>query len=537
MVLSRIFHDGENRIKLEFGFDREKILRLRQIVAARWSNTHKAWHVPYKKEVFEVIMREFPEASFVKDVGAELKVKPRPVILESVDTAVEQPKGVRLIATRRIINVFLPKNEADSEYIRSIAYCRWNRGLRCWVVPNFGKNLENLKNYFGDRLVSVEEVLSEVIEINKKKYERIKGELLTIKTAANRLELLCEYDVEVVRRLKQFPYLKFDKKSKSWSFPFNDKYVEDLRQIALAENKVFRYIEEERDEAKPIKSRVLKTRVCPDAYLQKLLEMRYSESTYKTYKQAFEEFINYFSEEENLEEISEEKIIGFIRYLVNERRISISVQNTTINAIKFYYEKVLGGKRSFYHIDRPRTEKTLPEVLNIEQTKAILTNTNNLKHRAVLTIIYSGGLRISEAINLKVKDIDSERMQIRIEQAKGKKDRYTILAAKTLEILRAYVKEYKPKKWLFEGQNGEQYSTTSIQMVFRQAKNQCGILKRVTVHTLRHSFATHLLENGTDLRYIQSLLGHSSSKTTEIYTHITTKGFDQIKSPIDDFDI
>ena len=151
--------------------------------------------------------------------------------------------------------------------------------------------------------------------------------------------------------------------------------------------------------------------------------------------------------------------------------------------------------------------------------------------------IYSGGLRISELINLKVKDIDSDRMQIRISQSKGKKDRYTLLSKKTLISLRLYFKEFKPKEWLFEGEGGGQYSDRSIQNILKSAVQKAGIKKRITVHTLRHSFATHLLESGTDLRYIQSLLGHTSSKTTEIYTHITTKGFDQIKNPMDKLEI
>jgi hypothetical protein len=152
-------------------------------------------------------------------------------------------------------------------------------------------------------------------------------------------------------------------------------------------------------------------------------------------------------------------------------------------------------------------------------------------------VIYSAGLRISECINLKIKDIDSNRMQIRIEQAKGKKDRYTLLSTKTLTFLRTYIKAYRPKVYLFEGQFGDQYSARSIQTIFQETVKKAGITKRVTVHSLRHSFATHLLENGTNLRYIQSLLGHSSSKTTEVYTHITTKGFDQLKSPMDGLDI
>ena len=176
-------------------------------------------------------------------------------------------------------------------------------------------------------------------------------------------------------------------------------------------------------------------------------------------------------------------------------------------------------------------------VLSEEEVVRILKNVENLKHKAILMMIYSAGLRISECVNLKIKDIDSVRMQVRVEQAKGKKDRYTLLSTKALIVLRQYFTKYKPKLYLFEGQFGEQYSARSIQAVFQEAVKKAGILKRVTVHSLRHSFATHMLENGTNLRYIQSLLGHSNSKTTEVYTHITTKGFEQLKSPMDGLDI
>ena len=197
----------------------------------------------------------------------------------------------------------------------------------------------------------------------------------------------------------------------------------------------------------------------------------------------------------------------------------------------------MGGQRKFYFIDRPNKEKTLPSVLSTQEVIDILKQTENIKHKAILMTIYSAGLRISESINLKFKDIDSDRMQIRVEQGKGKVDRYSLLSVRTLIILREYYKQYRPTVWLFEGvKKGEQYSTRSIQQVFQDAVHKAGITKDVSVHTLRHSFATHLLENGTDLRYIQSLLGHANLKTTEIYTHITTKGFDQIKSPMDTLD-
>jgi site-specific recombinase XerD len=190
-----------------------------------------------------------------------------------------------------------------------------------------------------------------------------------------------------------------------------------------------------------------------------------------------------------------------------------------------------------YTIDRPRKEKFLPEVLSEEEIAKIINATENLKYKAILMTIYSAGLRVSELTNLKIKDIDSSRMQIRVVQSKGKKDRYTLLGHKTLEILRKYITVSKPKEWLFEGKEGEPYAPRTIQEILKKSVDKVGLKKKISVHTLRHSFATHLLEAGTDIRYIQSLLGHSSGKTTEIYTHITTKGFDQIKSPLDNLKI
>jgi integrase/recombinase XerD len=238
-----------------------------------------------------------------------------------------------------------------------------------------------------------------------------------------------------------------------------------------------------------------------------------------------------------MDKIDESMITAFMRYLVTERKISISYQNQSINAIKFYYERVLGGHRKVYLVDRPREEKKLPIVLSEKEVADLLIATLNLKHKAILTLAYSAGLRLSEITSVKLTDIDSKRMQIRIEQGKGKKDRYTLLSPKLLNLLRIYFTKYKPLKYLFEGPDKSQYSGRSVQLILQKYAVLAGIKKKISVHSLRHSFATHLLENGTDLRYIQNLLGHESSKTTEIYTHVTTKGFDKIKSPLDNLDI
>ncbi|MDD3051023.1 MAG: tyrosine-type recombinase/integrase [Candidatus Cloacimonetes bacterium] len=205
--------------------------------------------------------------------------------------------------------------------------------------------------------------------------------------------------------------------------------------------------------------------------------------------------------------------------------------------VKFYYEKVLERPVEKYFVPRPRKEKKLPEVLSEEEVTKILKQISNLKHQCIIYLIYSAGLRLSEVVHLKIEDIHSDRKQIFIRSAKGNKDRYGILSETVLQLLRNYYKEYKPQLWLFEGQKREQYSRRSIQKIFKEALLLSGVKKNASIHTLRHSFATHLLEHGTDLRYIQELLGHKSSKTTEIYTHITASARGKIRSPLDNLEL
>ncbi len=273
-------------------------------------------------------------------------------------------------------------------------------------------------------------------------------------------------------------------------------------------------------------------RYCPEEYLQKLELKKYANNTVKTYVVCFEAFINYYKNYKLLE-INEDLIRQYLQKLIQEGK-SNSYLNQSINSIKFYYEIVLEMPNRFYSIERPRKENKLPKVISKEEVQAIINATNNIKHKCLLSLLYSAGLRRSELLNLKITDIDSKRMLIRVEASKGNKDRMTLLSKTTLKDLRIYFKEYKPQKWLFEGQDGNKYSPTSLVKIMKNACKKSGIKKEVTPHTFRHSFATHLLENGTDLRYIQSLLGHSSSKTTELYTHVAVNSFIGIKNPLDD---
>ena len=272
-------------------------------------------------------------------------------------------------------------------------------------------------------------------------------------------------------------------------------------------------------------------KLCPETFLDKLEIKRYSENTVKAYVNAFEDFINYYKDQD-LDTINDEDIRKYIQYLIQQNR-SDSYVNLAINSIKFYYEVVLNMPNRFYSIERPRKKDKLPKVISKDEVFRMIEHTTNLKHKCIISLLYSGGLRRSELLNLKPTDIESDRMLIRIEEAKGNKDRYTILSEKLLVNLRTYYKTFRPKNYLFESYKGTKYSTARVLKIVKTAAVRAGIIKNVTPHMLRHSFATHLLENCTDIRYIQELLGHNSTKTTEIYTHAAKTNFNSIKNPLD----
>ena len=272
-------------------------------------------------------------------------------------------------------------------------------------------------------------------------------------------------------------------------------------------------------------------RCCPEEYLLKLELKKYANSTVRTYVSFFEMFINHYKHKE-LNAIDESDIRAFLQKLIH-RNVSNSYLNQVINSIKFYYEVVLGMPNRFYEIERPRKESKLPKVISKEEIISIIENTNNIKHRCIVKLLYSSGLRRSELLNLKISDVDSKRMLVRVKDGKGNKDRYTLLSKSALDDLRLYYREWKPQDYLFEGRKASKYTAESVLNIVKKSAAKAGIRDTVTPHVLRHSFATHLLESGTDLRQIQVLLGHGSSKTTEIYTHVATNTFKKIKNPLD----
>jgi integrase/recombinase XerD len=265
-----------------------------------------------------------------------------------------------------------------------------------------------------------------------------------------------------------------------------------------------------------------------------LQSKRYSENTIKTYIEALKVFID-FNDAKVLNEISNDDFILFNTEYILKRKLSSSYQNQVLNAIKLFFSIIKDKKLELEKLHRPRKEHKLPNVLTKEEVKQILEVHRNSKHKVMLSLIYSCGLRRSELLNLKPLDVDSKRGVLIIRQSKGMKDRIAPLSEKVVVMLRQYYIEFKPKVWLFEGQRaGEKYDERSLANVLKQALAKLKMKKPVSLHWLRHSYATHLLEAGTDLRYIQEILGHKSSRTSEIYTHVSTKSIQNIKSPFDD---
>jgi len=265
-----------------------------------------------------------------------------------------------------------------------------------------------------------------------------------------------------------------------------------------------------------------------------LLLKAYSPNTIKTYCTEFSQLL-YILKNTSVDSLTPERLRAYFLYCITKLNMTENIIHSRINAVKFYFEQVLGRDKLFFEeIPRPKKKSPLPKVLSKNDISKIFAQVENLKHQLMLKLCYGMGLRVSEIVNLKITNIDSQRMLVHIEAAKGKKDRYVTLPSTILEDLRIYYLTYRPKKYLFEGQHGGQYAVRSVQSVFKNAMQKAKINKTVGIHGLRHSYATHLLECGTDMVFIQKLLGHKDIKTTEIYARVSNRQLNKIKSPLDD---
>ena len=341
------------------------------------------------------------------------------------------------------------------------------------------------------------------------------------------------FDREVNTRVRALPGCRYSSSQRCWYVPRSAEALAEIRQqlcdMALVDDSAFQHDGPAPGDASSLSNDKLRALRLMEQHLHL---KGYAASTAKTYLEQFKLFLQFFPDSHPLD-LGENEIRVYLLYLVERKKLSRSTQNQAINAVKFFYEKVMRQEEKTYYLERPMKEQRLPEVLSQQEVLALFDSCDNLKHRVMLMLTYSAGLRRSEVLALRKGDVDFDRQVVLVRGGKGRKDRQTVLAASLIPLLKQYLDECQPLYWFFEGRGCQRYSATSLQAVLRQATERAGIRKHVHLHMLRHSFATHLLEGGTATRYIQVLLGHESPKTTEIYAHVTRFALDKIQSPLD----
>jgi len=360
-------------------------------------------------------------------------------------------------------------------------------------------------------------------------------------TPPDRIGVRILFDESTIQRLRNVPGSRWESQKRYWSFPRTREALEKL--LAALRIDWHQLDREVAVELGLIKATPAQPKPVPSPHplissdlegLRSELRIRnYSSKTIKSYSSCLRTFMRFFSPRHPCN-LSESDVRGFLLHLLQVEKLSAASVDQMFNALRFLYVEVYKKPFVIESLPRPKKEKKLPNVLSQEEMVRLVNSVTNPKHRAMLMVAYSSGVRVSELVQLRMEDIDSDRMLIHVRGGKRKKDRYTLLSQTALDYLRAHSREHGPSGWLFEGaMRGRHYSIRSAEEVFTKAAKKAGIVKRVSIHALRHSFATHLLENGVDLRYIQELLGHESSRTTEIYTHVSARALRRIVSPLD----
>jgi integrase/recombinase XerD len=446
--------------------------------------------------------------------------------------------------------------------MRQIRGSRWSQVMRCWHVPYTPEAWAMVYTHFNDYTIVITEGIEapptgdvmvqpvhhhEVTQANIPEAAFIVVDRTPLQDDRMDIRIAPALVPDWVPVVRNIHGRKWDASRLAWTVPLTQQSIRFVEQYFPAELVKWQFvpaktiperIEMPTMQAKPDEKprQLARYELAVTALEAVLIPKRYSWRTIKGYKNCFRKFIMYYDDTKP-RQITRPQIQAYLLHLVRDRQISVSYQSQVMSAIKMFYIEVVQQPDKVEYLHMPRKERRLPKVLTEQEVSAFLRSVDNLKHRCIMMLIYSAGLRLGEVVRLRLVDLqpDSNRLFVRL--GKGAKDRCTILSPRVWALLRTYVEIYRPVEWVFEGSTGGQYSDRSVQEIFTKAKLRAGINPDATVHTLRHSFATHLLEKGMDLRYIQELLGHESSKTTEIYTHITKKGWDKMQSPIDDLDL
>lgn len=341
----------------------------------------------------------------------------------------------------------------------------------------------------------------------------------------NYLYVKFAYKEEFVEKIKLISGRRYIPDKKYWALPYSRESIRKLERLFCEEEIIPENILDNLKIELKSSRNLLK--------MEDLLDLNgYSNKTKKVYLNHINNFFLY--NHKIPENVQEEDIKNYILFLLEDKGCSHSYVNQSLSSLKFFCKNVLGKEELFIKLPRPKKNNKLPKVLSKKEVLRILNVVKNMKHKLLLTLTYSGGLRVSEVVKLKIDDVDRDRMLILVRQGKGAKDRYTLLSQMASKMLGKYIYRYKPDNWLFPGRDRtKNMNERTAQKVFKNACKKARVSKKVSIHSLRHSFATHLLEQGVDIRYIQELLGHKDTRTTEIYTHVSRFDLKKIKNPLD----
>ncbi|MDZ4204391.1 MAG: tyrosine-type recombinase/integrase [Bacteroidales bacterium] len=567
--IQKIWHRNAFRIGITFGFDENLKQKVRQHGAV-WSKTHKCWYIDYTKENYRQLKATFSEITILKD-KANSPVSPAPGSKINHDIAhiVDPPVANNALRPpgEAEHKVEKPENDAAKAEFCSITGKYWV--IKVSYNERISKALLGTKGVYWNRShkafmifrhltvkTKVEAILGQPDLLPPDYYtsdESIaqKGEIIVEPFALEKNKMMVHLPnlSAIIQQVKRYSGSRYSKANECYLLAATPAVLENLSQLASQNglvllNRLLENYVHKRNAPRLRQVKLDKTvenlqtltspkgRVYIDAMTDYMLALNMSHNTIRSYGSAFITFLrncNY----RNPEEITQKEIVRYLGDMM-KRGLSPTTGNMLVNSLQFYYRNVLHCDHFEVKLPRPKKGFSLPPVITQEECIGIFEHISNPKHKLVIMLAYGTGLRLNELVTLRWGDILFDEYKIHVKSGKGNKDRMVMLPYSIVAALLSYRDLCSSKEWVFEGQyRGEPYSGSSVQQVMRRAVARVGLTKKATPHTLRHSFATHLLEAGTDLRFIQALLGHSSIKTTTIYTHLTKKGIDRIQSPLD----
>jgi len=535
---------------------------IKSLSISTYSKSYKCWYIPYTKEAFRTFKQlKISYVSLFKtgtigqlspnDVPTGIGVEPPNSVIppkrkKNKDADIigkTTNEEIKIRWSNQFFYLKMPYKKEDVAYVKSLTSSYWDSDQVHWVIKSTIINTKRLQEYFG--LWSEKEYDKLILLLSTAEKPKLVTFFISPEYQKKLLVKIEGFGASV-SRIKKEPDRKYDNYYKKWILPWSKKTYDQLK---LYYHEMGYKVIDRVPQAAKVYEAELRTHKDKLQYLhnkypswyrgkiinfsQMMVRQRYSWKSITTYTGKVARYIEFYKGQD-IDELTANEANNYLSH-ISKMEISNSLLNITLSAIKLYYEKIVHDSTfRLDRLERPRKHRSLPTILSIREVDAMLKSISNLKHLSLLYVIYGGGLRLAEVLNLRVQDILWDRNQIHIRSGKGNKDRMVMLSQTLKELMHRYFNDYKPQYWLFEGADKKsRYSSSSVQKMVKTAAIKAGITRKVTPHTLRHCFATHLMDHGTDTRYIQELLGHKDIRTTLIYTHVTTSSIKRIESPLD----